>query len=268
MGVLKSHLQNEDDHFNFYSALCKMYISFDNLAATKKFRMAYLIKYNGDRTDFVSNLETFINKVGNYGCFCFNEGEFSPKGRGIPKDGIDQACKQLHQCQTCINMDFSQNTGSALDASCNDQYNFNLTNTDRGVGVECLNPKDTCQRARCECDKRFAIDLAAAYDLWDESLQWANSLQGRERECRAEKRIGPHVPRPKPTPNPNPNLGMQCCGTYPHRFPYNTMGGRRQCCGQSIIFRGGSKQCCGDNVARVTCREDQGQTSLFGYHNV
>ena len=210
--------------------------------------MAYWIKYNGDMTGLQKNWKKFTSSIRDYGCFCFLDGKFIAEGRGTAKDLIDQSCKNLHKCQTCITMDFDQGLiDPTLDGDCDltSQFSFNLTVTDLGPSIECLNLSNSCKRALCECDKRFAFELATTMDLWDARFKSENfSEEVRETECRS-------------TGGGN-NIGKidKCCGIYPYRFPYHSMSGQRQCCGIKTYDLAGPKKCCRDNVAREFCPEE------------
>merc|ERR1719197_134278 len=39
-----------------------------------------------------------------------------------------------------------------------------------------------------------------------------------------------------------------CCGDYPERFPYNSDGGEKQCCGQKTYYKSVLQCCPGDRL--------------------
>ena len=182
-----------------------------------------------------------------YGCFCFNE--FSPtkaQGKGSARDMIDQSCKNLYKCQTCIDMDIEQSLIlSNIDGKCEytSTYSFNLTMNGPDLpAIECLNMDNTCKRSLCECDKRFGFELAASWSEW--SAQWkGKDAFDRSAECRS-------------TGSANKGRIDQCCGVYPYRYPFHSNDGERECCGVKTFAVEGPKQCCADKVPREVCPED------------
>ena len=139
-----------------------------------QFIMAFWVRYQANLDKLSQNWEDFKSRVTNYGCFCFNNQNL-PGGRGQARDLIDQSCKNLYKCQTCIRMDMeAENILPNNDGDCEltTTYNFNLTkNAINGLPeIECNNLEGTCRRALCECDKRFAFELANSYDTWDSQL--------------------------------------------------------------------------------------------------
>lgn len=182
-----------------------------------EFMMAYWLKYNANLEHLSSQWYEFTSKITNYGCFCFNQNNFAD-GKGQAKDLIDQVCKNLHKCQTCIQMDTEMKLLKPMAGGTCDKistYSYNLTTNDMGEpDIECLNRSGTCKRALCECDKKFAADLANAYDTWN--YQWKGKKAFvREDECKSQG-MG--------------SMGRidKCCGEYPSRFPYHSQDGVRQ----------------------------------------
>ena len=139
-----------------------------------QFIMAFWVRYHGNLDKLSQKWEDFKSRITNYGCFCFNESN-AAGGKGQARDLIDQSCKNLFKCQTCIKMDIdNRNILPNTDGSCSitTTYNFNLTKSavTELPEIECQNLEGTCKRALCECDKRFANELAHSYDTWDSQL--------------------------------------------------------------------------------------------------
>lgn len=169
------------------------------------------------------------------------------EGKGKARDLIDQTCKNLHKCQTCIDMDIEQGLLlTNMDGKCEytTTYSFNLTMETGTPKIECLNLDNTCKRAMCECDKRFGYELAQAWPTWNAEFKGKDAFDRKE-QCRS---TGPN----------NGGRIDKCCGVYPYRYPYHSNGGNRQCCGVKTYEVAGPKKCCSDNVPREvgTCPED------------
>merc|ERR1711976_676724 len=129
-----------------------------------QFIMAFWVRYRANLDKLSQKWEDFKSRITNYGCFCFNEQNLAG-GRGQARDLIDQSCKNLYKCQTCIKMDTAnKNILPNMDGTCSltTTYSFNLTKNavTESPEIECQNLEGTCKRALCECDKRFAFELA------------------------------------------------------------------------------------------------------------
>ena len=216
-----------------------------NAPSFRKFRyefmMAYWMKYEASLVHLSKNWYEFTQKITNYGCFCFNE-QTTTNGKGSARDLIDQTCKNLHKCQTCIDMDIMNgDLQPNVDGTCSPYslYSFNLTRIDKKPHIECLNLENTCQRALCECDKKFASELALNYDTWNPTLKGKNAFN-RESQCTS---VG------------MAHMGAvdTCCGEYPNRFPFHGQEGMKQCCGTKTYETYGPLQCCRGNVLKEVC---------------
>ncbi|CAG5081081.1 Oidioi.mRNA.OKI2018_I69.PAR.g9783.t1.cds [Oikopleura dioica] len=105
----------------------------------------------------------FIERINEYGCYCWARAEDKLNGYGTPLDALDSSCQALSKCHTCIKLDYSEET-------CNPhttKYKAKLTRNNGTMEVECtnkMNKKETnngdCKRDLCECDKAFADNFA------------------------------------------------------------------------------------------------------------
>merc|ERR1712176_730368 len=95
-----------------------------------------------------------------YGCNCLILGDrpMSDPGHGPPIDPLDVVCKTYKDCLKCARMEFGdQCIGEFV------KYRYGVKNNE----VECRDRVNTCERALCECDARFAHDHVAKKDVFD-----------------------------------------------------------------------------------------------------
>ena len=71
----------------------------------------------------------------------------STMGKGAPLDELDAVCKAYKECQKCARQRFGEMCIGEFV-----RYGMNMVN---GYPV-CTDNGDTCGRALCECDKKFA----------------------------------------------------------------------------------------------------------------
>ena len=70
----------------------------------------------------------------------------------------DHHCKELYRCYKCVNIDYAKNY---TDVSYNVDFN---TDEDGNRQLDCkVNSKQDAENI-CECDKRFAENIAATVD--------------------------------------------------------------------------------------------------------
>lgn len=148
-----------------------------------------------------------------YGCWCFIEGSYNLQtGYGKPRDEIDSACMRFSKCYRCLNMDYENFTDDIA-------YDFSVGNRNANdvsqKTLSCHDPPGSMKRSLCECDKELAYQLRE-YELeWQEKFHEKWGGFDRRHECWVK--------------NGN-NPTDDCCGNYPHRYPYSTGQGSKACC--------------------------------------
>ena len=81
----------------------------------------------------------------------------SEKGiSGPPVDSLDQTCKQWKDCMKCAKIKYGK---FCIGEFRWYQYGFS------GADVVCLDKGNSCDRDICECDKRFAENIAKTESL-------------------------------------------------------------------------------------------------------
>lgn len=106
--------------------------------------------------NFDAEVTRLENLYTNYGCYCWIDGvDAGVIGGGKTKDMSDYHCKELYRCYKCVNIDYNKNY---TDVS----YNVDLSVDENGArSIDCkVNSKQDAENI-CECDKRFAEDIAA-----------------------------------------------------------------------------------------------------------
>ena len=71
----------------------------------------------------------------------------STMGKGAPLDALDAVCKAYKECQKCARQQFGE--------MCIGEFVRYGLNFDNGSPV-CTDEGNSCGRALCECDKKFA----------------------------------------------------------------------------------------------------------------
>ena len=61
-----------------------------------------------DQGSALSQIGYYLDSIWNYGCWCYF-GDNMSHGRGIPVNKVDQVCRALNYCYTCVRMDESEN---------------------------------------------------------------------------------------------------------------------------------------------------------------
>ena len=122
--------------------------------------------------------------------------------------------------------------------------------------------KTHCKRAVCECDRGLAYRLRDHENSWDLKFHrrwWSPGFDYKE--CQ----VNPNRMNKKPNYSGNNGLGRpdknilsekKCCGNYQDnglRFPFETLGGYRECCG-SKTYDTQTKQCCSAEDSDVKSR--------------
>merc|ERR1711881_34863 len=200
-----------------------------------------------------------------YGCYCLaalheSEGEFPPKQKGAPIDGVDAACKVQQDCYTCMSMDEDVKESCTTDA----RYHFDLTEDSNDPGnvdkrdMVCTdkfvseggNKKTHCKRAVCECDRGLAIRLRDAEPDWDANNHKLWGAPGFDDSvcdgsCSDPGNCG------------GGSVRDQCCGDYTDwgfKFPFSTLNGDRACCGKKTYNTNFFDCCTNDILAPIgTC---------------
>merc|ERR1711912_27085 len=160
-----------------------------------------------------------IENIDEYGCWCYFQ-EDHGKGRGPPANEVDAQCKKLHDGYTCIILD-----AEAEGDECTPWDVPYSSGTGLGLVADDPENNNNANALRKSCARANRFDDCA------------------QRSCIVESPVNAGIDAEK-----------ECCGTYPHRFPFKlaTLYGARACCGE-LTYNPDVMQCCAGNVIKMTC---------------
>lgn len=183
-----------------------------------------------------------------YGCWCQLRNQAAQgivPGHGAPVDALDELCKAWSQCRSCTTID-------SADGSCDpNEVPYEIGFDPATMRVDCQFNDSDCAVNSCKCDENLAHSLIQAFDNFNTDFVTSQDGSGFDHanECKAI------VPNDKPNSN-NGNGGnqaqneVQCCGTYPNRFSFNTQPqyseGARSCCGD-VTYNTNKHECCNNS---------------------
>jgi len=204
---------------------------------------------NGGNSVGNSPLRTFPGQIRNavdgldeYGCWCYFNDNVG-RGKGTPVDAIDGFCKTLQDGYQCAIID-----SEATDEACVPWEVEYKPGTGDGVNLRnscnALNDNN-CARYGCAVEGEFVnsfLDFVMAGNTIDyNTYAHSNGFDPSPTEgCPIKAAIE------------GVSLEKSCCGAYPNRFPFKTLGGERACCGStaySTLFL----DCCSDDQVKATC---------------
>jgi len=161
-----------------------------------------------------------------YGCNCIMLGDrpMSDPGHGPPVDALDVVCKAYKDCLKCARMEYGDLCIGELV-----QYQYGITDIYGNEEVYCKDGKNTCDRAICECDAKFAREHQPVTSVFDNKYHmfWSTNNGG----VMWDPENNPDAcPRGHGGGHGLPNQ-PECCGGYGK--PY-------------ILYNANRKVCCAD----------------------
>lgn len=205
-------------------------------------------------TDFETELSGLEDTFVNYGCYCWIKGlEEGVIGGGHTKDMVDHHCKELYRCYKCVTVDYAMNYTDVA-------YTVDFKRQNNKRTLDCsINSKQDAENI-CECDKRFAVNIAQAEADCDAGTN-ADSEFGEhcmDEQYRTTNGGGSFVPNDMCDKQFHGHDKDKCCGIYPNRYPYDE--DFDDCCrstdGSSEIFSIQSKGICGPAGGTVVESEE------------
>merc|ERR1711885_54604 len=163
-----------------------------------------------------------INNMNEYGCWCYF-GDDHGRGKGTPVDAIDEMCKNLHDGYECAMRD-AEEEGTTLSTA-----------------EECanVNSGNNCVIRACTVEGTFVANLLDVFFSGTSVNNDNKHSNGFDQAtvCATKKNGG------------GPS-NKSCCGSYPDRFPFKTVGGDRKCCG-TRTFNSLTLKCCDQDSSTV-----------------
>lgn len=203
-------------------------LGFRPMAAMKMY-MSNAGNNNADPSDlaeFENMLDEMEQKYTNYGCYCWINGvDSGVLGGGKTKDMTDHHCKELYRCYKCVQADYAKNY---TDVSYT--VDFAMENGERSLDCS-ANSKQDAENI-CECDKRFAENIAKAEQSCDAGSpadpEWGEHCM--EETFRTKNGGGSFDPSDAAKCNKqfHGHNNENCCGFYPNRYPYDI--NQADCC--------------------------------------
>lgn len=234
---------------------------FEPLAAM----ILYMTGFDSDNKN-PENHASFKNKMKNlediytnYGCYCWIDGlDSGVIGGGKTKDMSDHHCKELYRCYKCVNMDYAKNYTDV-------DYTVDFTSGSGERQLDCtVNSKQDAENI-CECDKRFAKDIAATqqsckanaadnsqFGAYCIDEQW-RTTKGKVLGTDQDGEFEPHGMCDKNFHNHNKD---ECCGIYPNRYPYDS--NFKECCQEDQIDGNGDVTLAFNLMKSGECEEADG----------
>lgn len=184
-----------------------------------------------------------FEKVWNYGCWCYFS-EDAGSGSGNAVDALDQVCKELQFCYRCAKIDSYDGTGDICSPGETDYVVEIFKAMHGGIYLACSehNIDDHCAVHTCCCETQFVSQIL---QLFFSGFTFIDQYDREDGFDVSVCSIG----------TPGPPSVFECCGTYPHRFPYAIGNAVTACCDDSILYQIQYKDCCADGsvAPRGTC---------------
>jgi len=176
------------------------------------------------------NLQGTVNKLNGRCCWCHFDDDHGA-GKGLPLNGLDEACKSLHDCYECAMRDGEDENSPCVPWEVD--YVSATGGTTESLYEACQRENDNnCASRACACEGQFVDSLLAFFIVDGGSIDQCPF----NAECPVN-RIKP--PSPK-----------ECCGHYPDRYPFKTANGDRACCGQRT-YSTLTLECCDEDASLV-----------------
>jgi len=157
------------------------------------------------------------HKFWSYGCNCLLLGDrpMSDPGLGPAVDELDGTCKQYKDCNKCAQEQFGDTCIQEFTA-----YSF----TSATNSIQCTDEPNSCKRALCECDSRFANEHAKKTNHFDASYHSFESNWDPTSSCSAGTRGIRHDPK--------------CCSNSDTTSPFS-------------LYNHNYKECCSDGKVQA-----------------
>lgn len=146
----------------------------------------------------------------------------SDPGHGPPVDALDTVCKAYKDCVKCARMEYGE---MCIGEFVKYKYGYKNGNP------VCKDDADTCGRALCECDAKFAREHVAKKDVFDNKYHmfWSTNNGGEMWD-----------PATNPQNCPRGGGGAydpQCCTNDAKTSPF-------------LLYNAESKHCCADGSVK------------------
>ena len=187
---------------------------------------------------FSGQIGKTIGTMNEYGCWCYFGGDHG-RGKGQPVDAIDEMCKILSDGYECAMRDAEEEGTTCVPWEVS--YQSALGGSGLSTAEECFNVNagNNCAARACTIEGSFVANLLDAFTSGSglSPLNYHSNGFDQPTQCATKKNGG------GPT-------NKECCGNYPDRFPFKTIGGDRKCCG-TRTFNSLTLKCCDADSSTV-----------------
>lgn len=184
-----------------------------------------------------------IEKLNEYGCWCYFQDDHG-RGKAQPVDALDEVCKILHDGYECAMRDAEEEGTTCIPWEVEYDAGVGGSNT-LLMNEQCAgaNPGNNCAIRACIIEGSFVANVLEIF-VSGGTINPNNRHSGGfdpSTECIVKKNGG------------GPSI-KQCCGQYPERFPFKTVGGDRKCCGNRT-YNSLTLRCCSaeTNTVKFNC---------------
>jgi len=188
---------------------------------------------------FSGQIATTIANLNEYACWCyFNEDH--GRGKGTPIDAIDETCKTLHDGYECAMRDAEDEGTTCVPWEVS--YQSAVGGNGQTIVEECstVNSGNNCAARACTIEGTFVANLL-------EIFVGGGAAINNDHKHSNGFDVATGCPVKKNGGGPS---NKQCCGNYPDRFPFKTVGGDRKCCGNRT-FNSLTLKCCDADSSTV-----------------
>lgn len=179
---------------------------------------------NGSRS--LTSLNS-VSSLNNYGCWCYFEESNYVKGKGAPTDDYDRECKKYNQGFQCIMME-SGDTCSPYSQAYNQPHiaSLALGFATFDIETECalLNAGNECAIDTCVVESNFVLEITKLTSGGVQLTVTSFHTAGFPSDTTCMPFQG-NVQGPRDS----------CCGEYPTKFPFRSLGGLQECCSDGKV---------------------------------
>jgi len=206
-----------------------------------------------------------FKNLNNYGCWCYFDDDVG-NGKGLPKDPIDEFCRDLHrsyECAVaeipgCIPWQVQTATAEALVEAFGGILPACQVLISAPVAGGAANVP--CSVAACAAETKFVSSVsgylvnfdAFFHNLTHVGVAWADKKGNNgvgefnpERQCYAECPRGGCV---------SDKDDRQCCGVMPERYPFKVHSGHtgieQACCAEEEVYNIATHNCVAGEVVK------------------
>lgn len=179
-----------------------------------------------------------LRQINEYACWCYFD-EYFGAGKGQPMDGLDESCKTMAEGYQCAMMDAEEEGMTCIPWEV-DYTAADFLADDINQGCIQNNPGNKCAQRACSIEGSFIANMFSFFfsgGATNLSYLHANGFNPKD-SCGVKVGTTPNFSE------------KSCCGNYPTRFVYKTLGGDRKCCG-SRTYNAVTLKCCDSENSSV-----------------